>query len=305
MAIMLYQPTEFGDTSGTLGGHAIGAAQNLTKAFTGQNGQIDGTLVGDANALAAHAIGGNDTLALTVFGGGSVIGDAISMSAESHGGDDQIDVLARGSASAAGDAVTLSSNAQGGNDRIYVNASYGPATAYGDADTMSGHAQGGNDTVTGSELHAALQLYGDAQTLSGWAVGGNDTMIAGSNPSNLTQIYGDGAALLDHATGGNDMLISGLNDDEMWGDAATVARTAITGADTFVFSPTNGHDTIEDFQPGQDHIELKGYADITNIAQLMPYVTDTTTGALITFDANDSILVLNDQNLTSGDFIFT
>jgi Ca2+-binding RTX toxin-like protein len=141
--------------------------------------------------------------------------------------------------------------------------------------------------------------------LSGWAVGGNDTLIAGPNPSNQTQMYGDGAALLDHARGGNDTLISGPNDDQMWGDAATVARTATTGADTLVFSPLNAHDTIEDFQPGQDHIELQGYANIASFAQLMPFVTDTKAGALIAFDASDSILVVNDHHLTSGDFIFT
>ena len=134
MPVTLCQPTVFGDSSGTLAGHAIAAAQNLTEFFTGSGGQLDGTLVGDAKALASHAAGGNDTLGLTVFDGGSVIGDAIAMTARSHGGDDQIDMLARGSATAAGDAVTLTNNAQGGNDRISVNASYGPAVAYGDAE---------------------------------------------------------------------------------------------------------------------------------------------------------------------------
>ena len=105
--------------------------------------------------------------------------------------------------------------------------------------------------------------------------------------------------------GGNDTLISGPNNDQMWGDAATVAPTATTGADTFVFSSPNAHDTIEDFQPGKDHIDLKGYEDITSFSQLAPHITDTTAGALITFDPNDSILVMNDHNLTSGDFFFT
>jgi hypothetical protein len=91
----------------------------------------------------------------------------------------------------------------------------------------------------------------------------------------------------------------------MWGDAVTVAQTAQTGNDTFVFSAPNAHDTIEDFQPGKDHIELKGYEDITNFDQLAPHITDTAAGALITFDPNDSILVANDHHLTSGDFFFT
>jgi hypothetical protein len=32
---------------------------------------------------------------------------------------------------------------------------------------------------------------------------------------------------------------------------------------------------------------------------------DTAQGSLITIDANDSILVMNDHHLTSGDFFFT
>jgi len=118
-------------------------------------------------------------------------------------------------------------------------------------------------------------------------------------------MYGDGQELLDHARGGNDTLISGSGNDQMWGDAAIVAPTAHAGADTFVFSPPNGHDTVMDFQPGQDHIELKGYVDITNFSQLAPHITDTAAGALITFDTNDSVLVANDHHLISGDFLFT
>jgi Ca2+-binding RTX toxin-like protein len=123
-------------------------------------------------------------------------------------------------------------------------------------------------------------------------------------------MYGDSLELLDHAKGGNDTLISGPGNDQMWGDAATVAPT---GADTFVFSlarinapsPAIGHDQIMDFQPGQDHIELQGFSQVTNFDQVASHTTDTAQGSLITIDANNSILVTNDHNLTSGDFFFT
>src|SRR6185312_9210404 len=217
------------------------------------------------------------------------------------------------SASAYGDAQVMSGFAHGGNDHVDAEAQIASALAYGDAQTMTDHASGGDDVVTGNG--PAPQLFGDAYTLTGFAVGGNDTLIAPNNPPfNATaQMYGDGAQLLDHAKGGNDTLISGPRDDQMWGDAAIVAPTAQTGADRFVFSlalidqpsPSIGHDTIMDFQSGQDHIEIQGFENITNFADVQSHTTDTAQGSLITIDATDSILVGNDHNLTSGDFIFT
>jgi len=43
----------------------------------------------------------------------------------------------------------------------------------------------------------------------------------------------------------------------------------------------------------------------SNFADVQSHTTDTAQGSLITIDATDSILVGNDHNLTSGDFIFT
>jgi Ca2+-binding RTX toxin-like protein len=121
-------------------------------------------------------------------------------------------------------------------------------------------------------------------------------------PDTGSTMYGDGAALLDHAKGGNDTLISGKGNDRMWGDAATVAPTAQTGADTFVFSPPNGQDQIMDFQPGQDHIELKGFG-FNNFNDVASHIQDTPNGALITFDANDSVLIVGVHHLSASDFL--
>jgi Ca2+-binding RTX toxin-like protein len=127
--------------------------------------------------------------------------------------------------------------------------------------------------------------------------------VGGPFPGPAMTMYGDGASLLDHATGGNNTLISGAANDIMWGDAATVSPTATTGPNLFVFSPPNGNDSIMDFKPGLDHIELKAYG-FTSFNSVADLITNTAQGALITFDANDSILVANDHHLTSGDFIF-
>jgi Ca2+-binding RTX toxin-like protein len=168
---------------------------------------------------------------------------------------------------------------------------------------MTDRAHGGNDIVSGASMSDS-HLYGDAQTLSGFSIGGNDTVIAKSVPGlgGNTEMYGDGAELLDHAKGGNDTLISGANNDQMWGDAATVAPTARTGTDNFVFSPPNGQDTINDFERGKDHIDLKafGFGSFNDVASL---IEDTQNGALISFDANDSILVVGVHHEATTDFI--
>ena len=364
MADPLPQPFTFGDTSGDLGDHTQAGAQTLSDT---------GTVVGDANTLLDHAVGGNDTLSgfATSFGGGTsgfpdphssvVIGDAITITDHAQGGDDLISGL---EPLAYGDAITLSGHAHGGNDSVSSTftapTAGGAGTVFGDADTITDHAKGGNDTVfslfrgfgdaatisgfgQGGDDHVTVEnqlafgygdaftitdngrggddvvtlaagsgtIFGDANTLSGNAVGGNDTLIAQQDTP--SKMYGDGLELLDHAKGGNDTLISGPGNDQMWGDAATVAPTAQTGADIFDFSlvkiggasPAIGHDTIEDFQPGKDHIEIQGFENVTSFADVQSHTTDTPQGAMIAIDANDSILLANDHNLTASDFFFT
>jgi len=184
-----------------------------------------------------------------------------------------------------------------GNDSVTAYSLY-VSTASGDAITMTDHAKGGNDIVSGASVYACY-LYGDAQSLSGFSIGGNDTV---QGLSGNTAMYGDGAELLDRAKGGNDTLISGPYGEHMWGDAATIARTAQTGADIFVFSPPNGQDTIHDFERGKDHIDLKAFG-FGGFNDLASHIQDTQDGALIVFDANDSILVLGVHHLSAGDFI--
>lgn len=309
---------------------AIGDALTLNDHTHGGNDSVSAlgldaaSAFGDAQTITDRAHGGNDTVSATsVFQDAVAYGDSETMFGHAQGGDDTVtatnnfNTLTPGimppglSASAYGDAQVMSGFAHGGNDHVDAEAAIAGALAYGDAQTMTDHARGGDDVVTGNG--PAPQLYGDAYTLTGFAVGGNDTLIAPNNPNAMTQMYGDGAQLLDHAKGGNDTLISGPGNDQMWGDAAIVAPTAHTGADMFVFSlalidqpsPSIGHDTIMDFQPGQDQIQIQGFENITNFADVQSHTTDTAQGSLITIDATDSILVGNDHNLTSGDFMFT
>jgi serralysin len=183
MPITLPQPITFGDTSGDLRDHIEAEAQTLSGS---------GTLVGDANALLDHAVGGNDTLTgiplapggIPNSGSSVVIGDAITITDHALGGNDQI---SGPTPTVYGDAITLSGHAQGGNDNIstffsqpLVGAS---GVAYGDADVITDHARGGNDTVM------AAIAYGDAATITGFGQGGDDHVTVIGSPASVG--YGD------------------------------------------------------------------------------------------------------------------
>src|SRR5262249_54404256 len=118
-----------------------------------------------------------------------------------------------------------------------------------------------------------------------------------------TAMYGDGAELQGHARGGDDTLFSATSgNDQMWGGAAVVAPPARTGAGTFRVSPPHGHHHIMDFEPGSDHVQLNGFA-FTGFADLANDIQYSAAGALITFDASDSILLAGISHLSASDFV--
>lgn len=202
-----------------------------------------------------------------------------------------------------GDAEgSLLDHAQGGNDTL-IGAGYA-STLFGDASSMSDHAQGGDDVlIAGPNINL---LYGDAETMSGHAKGGNDVLIA-TNNQGFTALVGDGAVLSDHAKGGDDTLISGTGPDQMWGDAITIQGSdVVTGHDTFVFAPGNNFDTIHDFEPNKDVIDLTAFAAVGlhSFKDLAPLIQVNGTDSAIVFDAADRITVLGDTALNAHDFLF-
>jgi serralysin len=285
--------TQYGDTTGRLGGFRHAGDQTLPSGGPGFLPDVI-TLIGDAEALAGFARGGNDT-ATGVGYATVVIGDARSMSGFSRGGADLL-TASGGNNTLYGDAVTMSGFALGGDDHLIFGGGIGARTGatntlFGDAETMTGFARGGDDVLTGpSSIYSSESfLYGDARTLSGHAWAGNDTLI--------------GVA---------------LQTEHMWGDAAEIEGKHVhTGDDTFVFARLNGTDFIHDFEQGKDLIDLTGYAaaDIHDFADLQPLITVAGEDSTITFGSHqtgrfpgemvvDSIAVLGVAALTAEDFLF-
>jgi hypothetical protein len=296
------------------------------------------TAVGEADELAGRARGGGNTVTCdngAPHGSASAVGDALTVSGQAQAGHNTVTVSGSGEVDAAGDAVTLSGAAQGGHNSVAAFCSRG-VNAYGDAYAMTDHATGGHNAVTGQSALDVAALYGDAYTLSGSAAGGHNTvtavgtsvmygdayqladhasgggnlLIGPAHPAPLpmppvdTLMYGDGYALLGAASGGGNTLVSGQASNEtMWGDAAIVSPTAHTRANTFEFGPQNGHDTVMDFHPGEDHIALQGLG-VSSFAQLSPHLQQTAGGVDIVFDADNDILLHGVSQVTGGDFLF-
>ncbi|SFT50254.1 M10 family metallopeptidase C-terminal domain-containing protein [Sedimentitalea nanhaiensis] len=143
---------------------------------------------------------------------------------------------------------TLKGN--GGNDTLYGN---------GDDDLLIGH--GGHDSLYGQDGNDVLRGIAGQDTLDGgtgddrlFGNGGADTLSGGAGQDKLF-----GAAGFDMLYGeaGNDQLTGGRGADQMTGG---------DGADVFRFVAVNdspvggGIDTILDFTPGSDRIDLSGLA---------------------------------------------
>ncbi|QPF84427.1 FecR domain-containing protein [Bradyrhizobium genosp. L] len=118
----------------------------------------------------------------------------------------------------------------------------------------------------------------------------------------IFNVAGEGPSVTLQGTDGKDVIFATGYTDTLTGGG---------GADQFVFRAGTGNDTITDFAPGLDKINLfdsqpfeQGNTDSFD-AWLNSDVQQTASGALIHLDADDSILLsgVNRSNLKMSDFI--
>ncbi|MDJ0391687.1 calcium-binding protein [Roseomonas sp. E05] len=191
-----------------------------------------------------------------------------------------------------------------GGDTIY--AGYGQDTVFGGAgdDLIMGYGAGGlsSGNVDGlASQDGADRLHGGAgqDVIQG---GGGGDIIFGDDGDDW--LYGgSGNDTLSGGTG-NDVIESGRGADTMSGGA---------GRDIFVFGygylsefggdANEGRDTLLDFRPGVDRIDLSGYAVNADGVQ----TTATTDGLLLTFNAiyeTGEIKLVGVHQLQAGDIVF-
>ncbi|SCW90777.1 Hemolysin-type calcium-binding repeat-containing protein, partial [Rhizobium mongolense subsp. loessense] len=111
------------------------------------------------------------------------------------------------------------------------------------------------------------------------------------------------------AGSGNNELRGSSANNRLDGGSGNDMLTGGQGSDTFVFAANFGKDTISDFQVGaasDDIIDLKSNV-FADFASVLAAATQVGTDTLITYDANNSILLKNVAlaNLHQDDFRFT
>jgi Ca2+-binding RTX toxin-like protein len=110
---------------------------------------------------------------------------------------------------------------------------------------------------------------------------------------------------LDGNSGANHLTGNGGR-DRLDGHAGNDLMTGGTGNDTFVFTTGAGRDRITDFQPGHDHIDLRGWDAVTSFADLKAHhVTDTGSDLVIQAGPDRLTLTATDlADLHAVDFLF-
>lgn len=152
--------------------------------------------------------------------------------------------------------------------------------------TLNGGGGGGATGIASYE-HAASGVTVDLNVTTEQTVapGMFDTLV------NIQDIYGS------------------AHDDTIIGNSASNYFLGNGGADTFRFNVNMGFDGIGDFVTGQDKIDLNFSAPFTDEVSFQAWaaghVTAQTGSTMITFDASDSIFLLNvnKANLHASDFI--
>lgn len=241
--------------------------------------QIDLSL--GTNQVINDGFGGTDTLVSieNVLGSDvadSLTGDALDNSLHGEGGDDVI-------------------NGAAGDDFIVG----GPGN-----DTLDGGD--GDDTAAypfWSDVNQAIDIDLENNIANNDGFGGVDTLlnfetIQGSQFNDI--IRGDSLGNNLRGGDGDDLLVPRGGDDYVEGG---------NGADTFVYADSDGNlqfDTIGDFEPGIDQIDLQNVGSITDFTELGAAATENGSDLLIDLGNDNTLELINVglADLSSSDFLF-
>ena len=118
--------------------------------------------------------------------------------------------------------------------------------------TLKGNVINGNEndnTVDGTTRNDLIYGHGGDDTLNGGA--GHDTLYGDVDHESVTP--GDDTL---NGGAGDDTLYGGAGDDTLTGGEGDDTLTGGAGNDTFVFGPGFGNDTIVDFNPDEDTLDI-------------------------------------------------
>lgn len=162
------------------------------------------------------------------------------------------------------------------NDRVQGSVNSDVIRGLGGDDTLLGgkgadrlSGGDGSDRLRGGLGRDRLRGGSGADTLKG--NGGGDRLVGGADDDRL--LGGNGADTLSGGRGddqllggdGPDQLNGGAGADRLMGDQGRDVLTGGRGRDRFVLQSGLGADLIQDFQPGQDRLELPRGIDVGDL----------------------------------------
>lgn len=150
---------------------------------------------------------------------------------------------------------------------------------------------GGNNALNGTSGADRIVGQGRNDDIAGKA--GNDRLDGGAGDDRL-----DGGA-------GDDILIGGAGSDTLVGGAGDDRLTGLAGADTFVFGARSGSDTITDFRPGDDRIDLSDRSGL-NFRSVLDDARQSGRDTILNFDDGSRITLkdVDRDDLRANDFQF-
>ena len=208
---------------------------------------------------------------------------------------------------------------------------YGAATIFGLYVTDSDATVPDNDgfrLLAATGAPAPAQSSVDPSSSSGYLLDINETLSNGVtyNPGEVNQPLTDSVTVtvtdgFNHSdtvhfifnqAGEPGVTLTGTDDKDVL-FATGETDDILTGglnADQFVFKIGDGNDTITDFATGQDHIDLRRFADFVDTSNINDWLRDHASqinpaDVRITLDANDTITLKNValSSLSANDFI--
>jgi Ca2+-binding RTX toxin-like protein len=165
-----------------------------------------------------------------------------------------------------------------------------------DADPQALKGTGLADELVGGIGNDKLHGRGGQDTLIGG--GGDDYLFGGTAADRL---YGGAGADRLYGEQGHDFLAGGAGDDRLFGGVLEDTMIGGEGRDRFFFLDSDGansHDTILDFQVGQDFLIMRGLG--------VSEVESTAEGAVVHFDSGATVLLadIGADALTPKSFVF-